>query len=152
MSKNKTPIWKKLAVIASMMTFIAGSLTGIMTYINLGLVDGFALAWAKSFAFSALVMAPVGMTMMALLDKLAKRLLPNLSTVATNITIGFIMAFIMESVMATMTTITNVGLADTSVYLSAWGAAFIAALPIGLTVGLFMSIFIKPHIQRIMQS
>ena len=78
-SANKTPIWKKVAIIATMMAFIGGPLTGVMTYMNIGLIDGFALAWLKSFALSMLVMAPVGIIMMTLFEKLVTSLWPNLS-------------------------------------------------------------------------
>jgi len=148
---KKTPVWKKAAIIATMMTFIGGPLTGLMTYINLGLIDGFALAWLRSFAMSVLVMAPVGITMMALFDKLVTSLWPNLSQLKTNLIIGFMMAFVMESVMATMTTLSNIGTADMTMYISSWVSAFTTAIPLGLTVGLIMAITIKPRVQKIMR-
>ena len=149
-SANKTPIWKKVAIIATMMTFIGGPLTGVMTYMNIGLSDSFALAWLKSFALSMLVMAPIGIIMMTLFEKLVTSLLPNLSKLQTNLVIGVMMALVMESVMVTMTTLINVGTADITVYFSAWTSAFTAALPLGLTVGLIMATIIKPRIQKIM--
>ena len=98
-----------------------------------------------------LVMAPVGIIMMTLFEKLVTSLWPNLSKLQTNLLIGVMMGIVMESVMVTMTTLSNVGIADMTVYFSAWKSAFTAALPLGLTVGLIMATTIKPRIQKIMR-
>ncbi|CAM2893407.1 DUF2798 domain-containing protein [Pseudoalteromonas distincta] len=74
---KKTPLIYKILVIMSVITLIGGTLTGIMTYVNVGVTEQFYADWFTSFISAVLVMAPIGFVMMTLMHKLVNKLLPN---------------------------------------------------------------------------
>lgn len=152
LTSNKPSVVAKVFVVASMMMAIGGTLTGVMTYMNIGFSDGFFSRWLSSFALAALFMVPVAMGMITLLTKLITRLLPDKSEKARNLLIGLIMAVVMESVMAFMTAANNIGFADLSTFTSGWFNGFLAALPVGLTIIVVMSMTVKPKIERFLKS
>ena len=72
---KKTPLIYKILVIMSVITLIGGTLTGIMTYVNVGVTEHFYADWFTSFISAVLVMAPIGFVMMTLMHKLVAKLL-----------------------------------------------------------------------------
>lgn len=48
-AQKRTPILKKQAIVLPIMSVVAGTLTGIMTWANVGFTDEFLSIWGKSF-------------------------------------------------------------------------------------------------------
>ncbi|MEZ9655918.1 DUF2798 domain-containing protein [Vibrio splendidus] len=150
--QNGTPVLYKILVMMSLMLTIGGSLTAVMTYMNVGFGEAFIGNWFSSLALVVVIMMPIGMVMMTLVTKLVAKVLPNYGEKARNLIVGLIMAFIMESIMAFVTAANNIGFSDTSAFTSGWFNGFIAALPIGLTIMVVMSMTVKPKLERFMKS
>ena len=150
--QKKTPLLVKLLAVASMMTMMGGTLTGVMTYMNLGFTDSFFTDWLSSFLLAAVTVMPLGFTLMALLTKLAETLLPNTGEKIRNVLIGLTMACIMESGIALSTAINNIGINDLSALYSAWLQAVLGALPVALTLMVIVSLTIKPKIEALLKS
>ncbi|MEZ9524424.1 DUF2798 domain-containing protein [Enterovibrio norvegicus] len=151
-NKAKTPLYQKILVVLCMMTFMGGTLTGVMTYMNLGYTGTFFTDWGSSFLLAATTVMPVGFLLMALLTKLSHALLPNTHDVKRNLLVGVSMALIMESGMAFTTAINNVGFEQQSVFYQAWLDAVMAALPVAITLMLIISTTVKPKIERFLKS
>lgn len=134
------------------MLTIGGSLTAVMTYMNVGFGEAFIGNWLSSLALVVVIMMPIGMVMMTLVTKLVAKVLPNYGEKARNLIVGLIMAFIMESIMAFVTAANNIGFSDTSAFTSGWFNGFIAALPIGPAIMVVMSMTVKPKLERFMKS
>ncbi|WP_353505630.1 DUF2798 domain-containing protein [Vibrio sp. SCSIO 43136] len=149
---SKNPLWQKVMVIASMMTVMGGTLTGVMTYMNLGFSDSFFQDWATSFFTTTIFMMPIGFTMMNLVSKLVSKFMPNSSEKKVNLTVGLIMAVIMESLMAFSTAANNIGFNDLEHFVTSWAQAFAAALPVGITLMIIISMTIKPKIEEFLRS
>lgn len=147
---------KKIAIILSLITTIIGSLTFVMTYMNIGFGNDFLSQWLTSFLLAATTMAPLGFVMVAIISKLVTMVMPKASEAKRNLAVGIAMAFVMEGSMALVTTMNNLGFPATAEriypWLQEWGQAFLVALPLGLVIGLIMSIFIKPRLERVMAS
>ncbi|MCQ1058970.1 DUF2798 domain-containing protein [Photobacterium sp. DNB23_23_1] len=151
-TQTKTPLIYKILVVLGMMTLMGGTLTGVMTYMNVGFTDTFLIDWLTSFLKTVLVMMPVGMVMMTLVTKLVTKLMPNASEHKRNLVVGLNMAVIMESIMAFTTTANNIGFSDLNQFTHSWLQGFFAALPIGLTLITLISLTIKPKIERFLKS
>ncbi|WP_239502535.1 DUF2798 domain-containing protein [Vibrio astriarenae] len=149
---TSTPLYKKVLVVAGMMTLMGGTLTGVMTYMNLGYSDSFFNSWMSAFVTTALVMMPIGVTLMTLITKLLGTLLPNIKESHRNIIVGLIMAVTMESIMAFTTTAKNLGFVDNPDFGNQWATSFFAALPVALTLMVTISMTIKPKIERYLRS
>ena len=147
-----TPVLYKVLVMMSLMLTIGGSLTAVMTYMNVGFGEAFIGNWFSSLALAVVIMMPIGMVMMTLVTKLVAKVLPNYGEKSRNLVVGLIMAFIMEYIMAFVTAANNIGFSDTSAFTSGWFNGFIAALPIGLTIMVVMSMTVKPKLERFMKS
>lgn len=149
---ERTSLLYKILVVMGMMTLMGGTLTGVMTYLNIGYSNTFLTDWLHSFLTAALTVMPLGFGMMALLTKLAETLLPNSSEQRRNLIIGIAMACIMESGMAFATVMNNIGFADRALFLSSWLQGVIGALPVALTLMTITSMTIKPKIEQILKS
>ncbi|MCF7484380.1 DUF2798 domain-containing protein [Vibrio sp. A2-1] len=150
--QKATPVLHKALVLMSLMLTIGGSLTAVMTYMNVGFGEAFISNWLSSLALAVVIMMPIGMVMMTLVTKVIAKALPNYGEKARNLIVGLIMAFIMESIMAFVTAANNIGFSDPSAFTSGWFNGFIAALPIGLTIMVVMSMTVKPKLERFMKS
>ncbi|WP_020208808.1 DUF2798 domain-containing protein [Gilvimarinus chinensis] len=144
----KRPLYQKILVIAGMTSLVGGTLTGIMTYVNGGVREGFWTDWLSSFAIAVLVMAPAGLLFMTLIEKLIQQMMPNGHKIFRQVITGLLMALFMESILAASTTANLLGFADITTFASAWIHAFIAALPFGLFMALLTSITLKPKLDR----
>lgn len=149
-NKQKTPFIYKVLVVLTMMCLIGGSLTAVMTYMNVGYSDTFIKDWLSSFLAACTVM-PVGFIMMGLMTKLIEKLLPNTAESKRNMLIGVVMAIIMESIMSFATAVNNIGLNHTE-FFTGWLNGFLAALPLGLTLITVISLTVKPKIERFLKS
>ncbi|MCC4790411.1 DUF2798 domain-containing protein [Vibrio splendidus] len=147
-----TPVLYKVLVMMSLMLTVGGSLTAVMTYMNVGFGEAFIGNWFSSLALAVVIMMPIGAVMMTLVTKLVAKVLPNYGEKSRNLVVGLIMAFMMESIMAFVTAANNIGFSDTSALTSGWFNGLIAALPIGLTIMVVMSMTVKPKLERFMKS
>ncbi|KPL98919.1 DUF2798 domain-containing protein [Vibrio splendidus] len=147
-----TPVLYKILVMMSLMLTIGGSLTAVMTYMNVGFGEAFIGNWLSSLALVVVIMMPMGAVMMALVTKAVARVFTTYGEKVRNLIVGLIMAFIMESIMAFVTAANNIGFSDTSAFTSGWFNGFIAALPVGLTIMVVMSMTVKPKLDRFMKS
>lgn len=145
-------ILKKLLVLVPLIFTLIGALTFVMTYQNIGFVDGFFEQWMYSTILSATTMAPLGFLMITLVTKAVNMLLPNQKEAFKNIVIGISMAIIMESIMALVTTMNNLGFTATIEFISFWWQAFLIALPVGLMISVVMTMTIKPKLERFLAS
>ncbi|MGR5269194.1 DUF2798 domain-containing protein [Vibrio astriarenae] len=149
---NKTPILYKVTLIAGMMTLIGGTLTGAMTYMNLGYSSTFFSEWGSAFITTALVMMPIGFALMTAMTTLANRYLAGVSENKRNLLVGITMAVIMESIMAFTTTVNNMGWVGNTDFTAQWGQSLLTALPIGLVLMMTISMTIKPKIEHFLRS
>jgi uncharacterized membrane protein len=149
---KKTPLILKILVVLGMMTLMGGTLTGVMTYLNLGFTDTFFKAWISSFLTATVTVIPMGFAIMALLTKGAEKLLPTMATKARDALVGIVMALIMESGMAFTTAVNNVGLKDKAVFFSAWLDGLLGALPVALVLMAIVSMTIKPKVEKFLKS
>lgn len=148
----KKPLYQKILILACLMSFVGGTLTGIMTYMNVGFRESFWIDWLSSFAIAVLLMAPAGLLFMTLISKFLQMLFPNAHKIFHQIMTGVFMAFVMESILAVSTTANLTGFTSTEAFVTAWQQAFIAALPFGLFMGLMMSLVLKSKLEKFMAS
>ncbi|MDO6561797.1 DUF2798 domain-containing protein [Amphritea sp. 1_MG-2023] len=150
-SISKTPLIYKALVVVSIMSVMGGSLTGVMTYMNVGYANTFYSDWLSSF-LAALILMPVGFLLMGLITKLVALWLPNANAHARNLVTGGMMACIMESMMAFSTTANTLGFSNFADFLTGWSFSFLAALPLGLTLMMVISLTVKPKIELYLKS
>lgn len=148
----KRPLYQKILVIAGMMSLVGGTLTGIMTYVNVGVRESFWNDWLSSFAIAVPIMAPAGFLFMTLTGKFLQHVMPNGHKTLHQIITGFLMAFFMESILAVSTTASLLGFSDIAAFIDSWQQAFSAGLPFGLFIALLMSLALKPKLDRFMAS
>lgn len=150
--EKKTPMIYKILVILAMMSLMGGTITGVMTYINLGYSETFFNDWLHSFLVALVTVMPCGFFIMAGLTKLAAMFLTRLKESYRNVLVGIATALIMESGMAFTTTINNIGLSNTSEFLSAWLQGILGALPVALALMITINLTIKPKVERFLKS
>lgn len=152
LQEKRTPLLLKVLAVMGMMTLMGGSITGLMTYLNQGYSELFIEQWVRAFLTAAVTVMPLGFALMALMTKLAERLLPNTSKKARNVLIGVTMAMVMESGMAFSTAVNSVGLSETSILVSTWLDTLISALPLALLLMAVVSVTLKPKVERFLKS
>lgn len=150
--EKRTPLFLKVLVMMGMMTLMGGSITGLMTYLNQGYSDVFLAQWTRAFLTAVVTVMPLGFASMALLTKLAERFFANSSEKARNVSIGLVMAMVMESGMAFSTAVNSVGFADISMLMSTWFVTLITALPLALLFMAVVSVTLKPKVERFLKS
>ncbi|MEM5501625.1 DUF2798 domain-containing protein [Ahrensia kielensis] len=140
----------KIALLAAIIISMSGLMTAVMTYA--GLPDGqrFMDAWLPVWMQAALVVAPCGFALMYLISKIINLLLPNITAGTQKILLGAIMALVMESVMASVTTFQLHGWADG--FGAYWASVLLAALPVAVLMSTAMTIFIKPRLDKILSA
>ncbi|MFI8620638.1 DUF2798 domain-containing protein [Marinomonas sp. NPDC078689] len=152
LEQKKTPLLHKIALVLGVMTLIGGSLTGIMTYRNIGFTDTFFLSWLTSFITALFTVMPAGFILMALVTKLVEKLTPKMRENKRNLIVGVGMACVMESFMAFSTAANNIGFHDLSAFYHGWLNGLLAALPVALTLSTVITMTIKPKIERFLRS
>lgn len=151
-TQKKTPIIQKVVVMLGMISLMGGTITGTMTYLNLGLTDTFFIDWAKNFLTALVTVIPLGFMMMALLTKGAEKLLPNMVVKARDALVGIVMALIMESGMAFTSAYNHVGLDNQAEFFNAWKDGILGALPVALVLMITVSMTIKPKVEKFLKS
>lgn len=150
--KQKTPVIQKIVVVLSLMIIVGGTLTGIMTYANMGFTATFFSDWLTAFGFTAVIMMPAGILLTIVVGRLINAVIPNAAQSTHNIAVGIVMALSMESVMAATTAANNIGFSNPTIFFDAWFTGYIVALPFGLLMALTMSLTIKPKLEKFMAS
>lgn len=144
----KRPLYQKILVITALMSLIGGTLTGIMTYTNVGIRESLWSDWLSSFGVAVLVM-PTGLLFMTLVTTFLQRIMPNASKALHQLITGLAIALLMESILAASTTANLLGFGNMAAFVGAWQHAFIAALPFGLFIALMMSFILKPKLENL---
>ncbi len=134
---------QKIAIIACLVMVMGGTLTFVMTWRNLGFGEGFMMAWLSSFALCVLCIAPIGGVISYLVHHLVDGALPNISKLKQDLVFGLIMALIMESIMAIVTTLNVHGLLALEAFIKQWSTTLLTALPMGIVFSIVMSLVIK---------
>jgi hypothetical protein len=139
------PRWRRLLPLFTVMPAIALVLSGVITWINLGWVDGFVGRWLKAFA-TALPVLPLGLITLMALERVLGPRLRSLPRVVAGVVLALCTASVMETLMAGVVTLSNQGVQPD--FLAQWAAAFWRSLPVGVLVGLLMTFVIKPRMAR----
>ncbi len=130
-----------------MLTLI-GTITAIMTYVNLSAEQNFVSAWATSFIFAFVVMLPAGGLIFAAMNKLVNRLFYTLPQMQKKLLQGVLMAVVMESIMAIVTTVTNHEQLAFQQFVAVFINSFLFALPVGITFACLMTFVLQPKLER----
>ena len=150
--REKRPLYQKFLLLGSLLIAVFGTLTGLMTYINIGFIDTFFINWFTSFIIAILVMIPTGLLFIHVIERLIELLVPHTNPFKKQLITGVSMALVMETVMSASTATNTVGYANATVFLTAWGQSFITALPLGLCIGVIMSTVLKPKLKSFITS
>lgn len=130
------------------MASLIGTLTAIMSYVNLLPSQDFLTTWLTAFSFAFIIILPLGIVMFFSINKLIGRLFPSLSSIQKKIFQGFLMAVIMELILAVVTTFINHGYQHASHFLDIVFNSFIYAIPVGVTFSLLMTLVLQPKLAR----
>ena len=139
------PTWRRLLPLFTVMPFIALILSGVITWINLGWVDGFVARWLLAF-LTALPVLPLGLITLMTLERVLRPRLRFLPNVMAGVVLALCTATIMETLMASAVTLSNHGLGPD--FAAQWATAFWRSLPVGVVIGLLMTFVIKPRLAR----
>jgi hypothetical protein len=144
-SLEQAPLWRRLLPLAIVLPTISGVLSAAITWINLGAGADFTAHWLRAW-LSALPVMPLGVAVMVALDRLTAPRLQGVPVLAARLLLALLTAVVMETLMATVVTLSNRGLgADFPQW---WAQAFTRSLPLGLVIGLLMGFVVKPRLQR----
>jgi hypothetical protein len=131
------------------MPTIALILSGVITWLNLGWVDGFVGRWMMAFGI-ALPVLPLGLLTLVTLERLLGPRLSVWPRVPGQVALALCAAVIMEFLMASAVTLSNQGL--TAAFPGQWSSAFLRSLPVGVVISLLMGFLIKPRLARWMEA
>lgn len=147
-ARATAPRWRRLLRLLRLFTImpvIALILSGVITWINLGWVDGFVSRWLLAF-LTALPVLPLGLITLMTLDRVLRPRLRFLPNMMAGVILALCTATIMETLMASAVTLSNHGLGPD--FTSQWTTAFWRSLPVGVVIGLLMNFVIKPRLAR----
>ncbi|MEX1167459.1 MAG: DUF2798 domain-containing protein [Hydrogenophaga sp.] len=140
-----SPRWRRLLPLFTLLPTISLILSGVITWINLGWVDGFVTRWLLAF-LTALPVLPVGLIGMLALDRALRPRMLFLPHVGASLILALLNALIMGTLMASAVTFSNHGLGHN--FASQWATAFQRSFPVSLVISLLMSFVIKPRLAR----
>jgi len=139
---------KNILVLLTIMTTLIGTLTAIMSYVNLLPTQDFLSTWLKAFSFAFIVMLPMGIVLFSSINKLINKFFPSLSDIQKKLSQGIVMAVIMELLLAIVTTLINHGYQGHSHFFGIVGNSFIYAIPVGITFACLMTLVLQPKLAR----
>ncbi|MBU3021319.1 DUF2798 domain-containing protein [Aestuariibacter sp. A3R04] len=140
--------FKKILLLLPVALSMVALFTGIMTAISIQPEQAFLATWRRAFVFAFLVMLPMGGLLFYLVDKAVKRIFNEYSVTQRNVIHGLTMAFLMESVLALVTTYNSQGFSSLDSFFNDAALSLLAALPIGVAMACTMSLFVKPRLER----
>jgi len=138
---------KKILILLPVAMLLIGLLTAIMTSVSILPEQAFIPTWLSAFTFAFLIMLPFGGVTFYFVNKLVQRIFSSLSVLQRNVIHGLTMAFIMESVLALITTFNNQGFPSLELFVKEASLSLLAALPIGIAMACLMSLVIKPRLE-----
>lgn len=148
----RRPLIQKIAILFTVMSTVAGILTGLMTWANTGFSESFLPNWGISYLKAVFVLLPFAFLLMGIFDQLLSRLLPGLAPLRRRVLLGLIMAMIMQSLMALMTAGTQAGFGDMALVGQLWINAFITAFPVGLVLALTLTTTVRPWLMAMLRA
>ncbi|WP_369927713.1 DUF2798 domain-containing protein [Leisingera sp. XS_AS12] len=148
----RRPFIQKIAILLTVMSSVAGTLTGLMTWANTGFSGSFFPNWGISFVKALFVLLPFAFLLMGIFDKLLSRLLPKVRPFGRRVLLGLIMAVIMQSLMAVITAGTEAGFGDLAVVKVLWLKAFVTAFPVGLVLALVLTTTVRPWLLAMLRA
>lgn len=138
---------KKILMLLPVASLLIGVLTAIMTSVSILPEQAFIPTWLSAFRFAFLVMLPLGGIIFYFVNKLVQRVFASSSVLQRNLIHGFTMAFIMESILALVTTFSNQGFPSLELFAKEAALSLFAALPIGIAMACLMSFVVKPRLE-----
>ncbi|MDU0356442.1 DUF2798 domain-containing protein [Paraglaciecola aquimarina] len=139
---------KNVLVMLPIMLTLIGTITGIMTYVNISVEQDFAKAWLASFTFAFIVMLPAGGLVFAAMNELVNQFFAEWSNVQRKLIQGVLAAVVMESIMAIVTTFTHHDQLALRQFMSLFINSFLYALPVGITFACTMTLVLHPRLER----
>ena len=140
--------FKKVAIMFLVMLFMVGSITAIMTFVNLVDSQHFLNVWLNAFVFTFFVLIPTGGCVFIVLSKLINQWCSTWSIVQKSLLQGLLMAVAMESIMAATLTIKSGVYESITHFFVLFFNSLLYALPVGITLSLIMTLVIKPKLEQ----
>lgn len=141
-------ILKKIGVMVAFILVMTGLITSVMSYFARNESQGFFEVWLPTWAMVGLLIAPIGFTLFWASGRLIDRVLPNASYAVRTVLQGVIMALIMESLMAGVTTYQVQGF--DAEFAAVWLRALLAGLPVAAVMSVLGTLVIKPRMEALM--
>ncbi len=138
---------RRLWPVLLIMPTIGLLLSGFITWTNVGFSPDFLHRWMRGF-LSALPVMVLSFVLIGALDRVVQRIFAGLPQVLRKTILAFVTACMMEFLLASAVTFSNVGWSSS--FPAAWLAAFLKSLPLGLCIGLLMGFVVKPRIDRML--
>ncbi|WP_413699558.1 DUF2798 domain-containing protein [Psychromonas sp. KJ10-10] len=139
---------KKLLVPLTIMLSLIGTITAVMTYANLSPTQPFIDTWLTAFVFAFVVMLPIGIVILSAMTKLVNRFFSHLSVVSQRLIQGVMMAVVMESILALVTTAVNHDYQNLLHFVNLASTSFLYAIPVGISFACLMTFVLQPKLQR----
>ncbi len=142
-----TTVLRKFSIIAAMILTMSGLMTAIMTCVSLPADANFLTTWLPLWLRAAVIIAPCGFVFLTILGRAIDLLLPKTSTLQKRLLQGLGMVLVMETIMATVTTVQMHGWDH--LFAAVWFHAMAAALPFGILMSALMTFVIKPRMDAV---
>ncbi|XPF93228.1 DUF2798 domain-containing protein [Colwellia sp. RE-S-Sl-9] len=139
---------KNVPIMLSFMLLMVGTITAIMTLINLQPSQSFLNTWVDTFTFAFLVMLPVGGAIFITISKCINQFFSTWSSLQKNLLQGILMAVIMESLMAVVSILNSHSYESITEFSGYFLNTLLYALPVGLALSCFMSLVVKPKLEK----
>lgn len=137
---------KKFIVLLPVAILAIGLFTAVMTSVTILPDQAFMPMWLRALTFAILLMLPLGV-IFYLVNKVVQRLFGSFSVIQRNLIHGLCMAFIMETILALVTTFNNLGWPSFDVFVKEASLSLVTALPIGIAMACLMSLVVKPRLE-----
>lgn len=141
-------ILKKISLMVSFILVMTGLITSVMTWFARSNGQGFFEVWLPTWAMVGFGLAPIGFTLFWGLGKLLDHALPHASYAVRTVLHGALMALIMESLMASVTTYQIQGFDGD--FAAIWLRALLAGLPVAAVMSVLGTLVIKPKLEAFM--
>ncbi|MEM9197233.1 MAG: hypothetical protein AAGD12_05205 [Pseudomonadota bacterium] len=141
-------VLRKLAVAVGIILSFTGLTTAFVTLYKLSGDQSFWAEWLPIWLQAAFVIAPLGLLIMAAMNKAVDAIWPNISEFGRKTVQSVTMPLIMGALMAGVATVQLHGW--TGGFWAFWASALLAVLPVAFVVGGLMTFVIKPRLDAVM--